>query len=74
MQESLQSERTSSPTGRFRVGGVGSLSRRLMAVERAQALGRRSLGFRVWALEREAKSERRHRIQAGMTEHDNQCR
>ncbi|MDP2663686.1 MAG: hypothetical protein Q8R28_23465 [Dehalococcoidia bacterium] len=66
----LPPERRSSLAGRTKSGGVGSLSRRLMAVERARALGKNPPGFRVWALERGAKSGWRQRLKTSATARD----
>jgi len=38
-------------TGRVNMAGVCALSRRLMAIERARALGRKPVDLRAWALE-----------------------
>ncbi|MDP2954084.1 MAG: hypothetical protein Q8O76_12300 [Chloroflexota bacterium] len=43
-----------SRTSRLNMGGVSALSRRLMAVERARALGRKPFDLRMWALEQAA--------------------
>lgn len=40
---------------RVNVVGVGSLARRLMAIERARALGRKPIDYRAFALELEAR-------------------
>ncbi|MDO8692410.1 MAG: hypothetical protein Q7R39_20760 [Dehalococcoidia bacterium] len=66
----LPTERRSSLAGRDRIGGVGSLSRHLMAVERARALGKTPLGFRTWALERESKSGWRQRLKSSANARD----
>ncbi len=42
-------------TTRVNATGVGSLARRLMAIERARALGRKPVDFEAWALEVEAR-------------------
>jgi hypothetical protein len=42
-------------TRRVNVAGVGSLARRLMAIERARALGRKPVDSGAWALELEAR-------------------
>ncbi|MBI2848797.1 MAG: hypothetical protein HYX88_01525 [Chloroflexi bacterium] len=51
----LQSDKRSLLVGRRNVAGVGALSRRLMARERARVLGRKPLDPRVWDLEQEAR-------------------
>jgi hypothetical protein len=42
-------------TMRMNLAGVCSLSRRLMAIERARMLGRRLVDIHAWALELEAR-------------------
>jgi hypothetical protein len=42
-------------TRRVNMAGVCALSRRLMAMERARALGRKPIDLRAWALELEAR-------------------
>lgn len=42
-------------TRRLNMAGVCALSRRLMAIERARALGRKPVDLRVWALEQAAR-------------------
>jgi len=41
--------------GRINMAGVCALSRRLMAIERARALGRKPVDFGAFALELEAR-------------------
>jgi len=47
--------------GRINMAGVCALSRRLMAIEKARALGKTPLDPRVWTLELEARSWARGR-------------
>lgn len=42
-------------TRRVNVAGIGSMARRLMAIERARALGRKPLDYGALALELEAR-------------------
>ena len=49
-------------TVRMNVAGVGVLSRRLMAIERARALGRKPVDFGAFALELEARRWARERV------------
>ncbi|MDP2951737.1 MAG: hypothetical protein Q8O76_00285 [Chloroflexota bacterium] len=51
-----QREKRSSLAGRMNMAGVCGLSRRLMALERARALGRKPLDLRGWALEQAARA------------------
>lgn len=47
--------RAAAPNRRINIAGMCALSRRLMAMERARALGRKPLDLRAYALEQEAK-------------------
>lgn len=51
-QEKKEKKRTNTiVTGRVNMAGVCALSRRLMAIERARALGRKPVDLRAYALE-----------------------
>jgi hypothetical protein len=45
----------SRATARVNIPGISALSRRLMAIERARALGRQPVNMKAWALELEAR-------------------
>jgi len=67
-------ERRSSSSIRATSGGVGGISRHLMAVERARALGQKPMGFNAWAGERDRKSGWRQRLKASGIARDEQGR
>lgn len=48
--------RRPSSDKRLNTAGIGALSRRLMAVEKARALGRKPLDLRLYTLEKEAEA------------------
>jgi hypothetical protein len=52
---SLRRERRTATTRRGEIAKVCTLSRRLIAIERARALGRKPVDLRAWALELEAR-------------------
>ena len=53
--------------GRINMAGVCALSRRLMAIEKARALGRAPLDPRAWTLELEARRWVRERAKRKQT-------
>jgi len=55
-------------TGKVNMAGICALSRRLMAIERARALGRKPVGFGAFTLELEAKRWIRERAK-GVSSH-----